>query len=379
MENEARKINVRIGGMSYNLLSGESEQYTRQVAARADEMIRRVIMQSPHLSQQMTTILALVNAVDELSRQAAQLGLAEQQREATELKNAELRVELAKLRELNWEMKKEILRLNGLVREQAHSAAPTVKVPAHAVPVPSEPDMPAPIWSEPALVEPIPSEPVWFAPVLPKPELAEPVLAQPMLPEPDLANPVLSESAQFEPDLADSVLSESAQTESARSAPARFEPVQLEETPVSTEPPVAKPARVLPPLGVNRNQMNRAKPAGSPLKSWLPNPWAEAGETEPALADLPGTSTENVPGEGLDAVADARTSPADDLSTSVAVVADPAATPAAAPDAMPAAAPAAAKTPRLLHEMRQTGLEEYLSHVGQGRSVVTDLRQEDEP
>ncbi len=123
MEKEIHKISVRIGGMSYSLVSGESEAYTRQIATRADEMIRRVSMSSPHLSQQMTTVLALVNAIDELTRQATQQALAEQQRDAAELKTAELRTELARARELNWEMKKEILRLSALGHDQEHQPA----------------------------------------------------------------------------------------------------------------------------------------------------------------------------------------------------------------------------------------------------------------
>ncbi|NLC84052.1 MAG: cell division protein ZapA [Ruminococcaceae bacterium] len=117
MEKEAHRISVRIGGMFYNLVSGESEEYTRQIAAKADEMIRRVSMASPHLSQQMTVVLALVNAVDELTRLSNQQNVSGQQQQAAEQKSAELRTELAKARELNWEMKKEILRLSALLRE----------------------------------------------------------------------------------------------------------------------------------------------------------------------------------------------------------------------------------------------------------------------
>jgi len=119
MDQSRQKISVRIGGMSYNLITTESESYTRQIAARADEMIRRVSMASPQLSQQMTIVLALTNAVDELTRQAVHQALAEQQKEAAEQKAGELRIELNRARELNWEMKKELLRLNTLCREQA--------------------------------------------------------------------------------------------------------------------------------------------------------------------------------------------------------------------------------------------------------------------
>ena len=154
MDQSSQKISVRIGGMSYNLITTESEQYTRQIAARADEMIRRVSMASPQLSQQMTIVLALTNAVDELTRQGVQQSLAEQQKEAAEQKAEELRVELNRARELNWEMKKELLRLNTLCREQVarlagmerEAAAPetatagqeTVAAPAETVNAPAE-------------------------------------------------------------------------------------------------------------------------------------------------------------------------------------------------------------------------------------------------
>ncbi len=128
MENTPQRISVRIGGMSYNLLSAEPESYTRQVAARADEMIRRVASSNPQLSQQMTTVLALTNAVDESMRLSRQQVLAEQQRDTAELKSSELRQELARERELNWELKKELLHLRSLIKEQ------TPPKPADATP-----------------------------------------------------------------------------------------------------------------------------------------------------------------------------------------------------------------------------------------------------
>jgi len=49
------KITVKIGGMNYQLLAAENEVYMRQVAAHADEMIRRVMQNSPHLTLSMST------------------------------------------------------------------------------------------------------------------------------------------------------------------------------------------------------------------------------------------------------------------------------------------------------------------------------------
>ena len=131
MENTPHKISVRIGGMSYNLVSSESESYTRQVAARADEMIRRVASSNPQLTQHMATVLALTNAVDETMRLSRQQTMAEQQRDTAEMKTTELRTELAREREVNWELKKELLHLRTILKGQA-TAKPSEDLKASA-------------------------------------------------------------------------------------------------------------------------------------------------------------------------------------------------------------------------------------------------------
>lgn len=128
---EIKRITVHIGGMSYQLVSAENENYTRQIAAKADEMIRRVMQNNPQLSLNMSSILALVNALDELSRVYQQINTIDSQRHDNEKQAAEARKELMRLREQNWEMKKEILRLNALCKdfeallEKAAAAAST--------------------------------------------------------------------------------------------------------------------------------------------------------------------------------------------------------------------------------------------------------------
>jgi len=154
MEKEVQKISVRIGGMSYSLVSSESEQYTRQIAARADEMIRRVVASSPQLSQQMAVVLALTNAVDELTRQATQQSLAEQQRDAAELKTTELRTELTRARELNWDLKKEMLRLKELCRQHEARLADLEKEIQFTV----EPPVTEVLSGDPVINEPLASE-----------------------------------------------------------------------------------------------------------------------------------------------------------------------------------------------------------------------------
>lgn len=117
MADSIKRINVRIGGMNYQLVSAENENYTRQIAAKADEMIRRVMQNNPQLSLNMATTLALVNAQDELARIYQQFSSVDSQKTDSEKQMADTRKELMRLREQNWEMKKEILRLNGLCRD----------------------------------------------------------------------------------------------------------------------------------------------------------------------------------------------------------------------------------------------------------------------
>jgi cell division protein ZapA (FtsZ GTPase activity inhibitor) len=97
---------VKIGGMNYQLLAAENETYIRKVAAQADEMIRRVMQNNPHLTLSMSTVLALVNAVDE------QYGLRREQEDALHKQEeamnqlSELKEELMRCREQTWEIKR---------------------------------------------------------------------------------------------------------------------------------------------------------------------------------------------------------------------------------------------------------------------------------
>lgn len=116
-EAERKKCIVRIAGVSYQLVTTQDETYTRQVASHADEMIRRVMEDSPELNQSMATVLALVNAVDELSQAYRQAKTLEGQRIDADHKADEARRELNRMREQNWEMKKELLRLKKMNRD----------------------------------------------------------------------------------------------------------------------------------------------------------------------------------------------------------------------------------------------------------------------
>ncbi len=142
---EIKKCSVRIGGVSYQLVTNENETYTRQIAARADEMIKRVMQDNPQLSQAMATVLALVNAVDELSRAYQQLKGQEGSRLDLDRKASEAKNELNRMREQNWDMKKELLRLQELNREYQ---ALISKLTTPEVAEESDPEPEAPLLAE---------------------------------------------------------------------------------------------------------------------------------------------------------------------------------------------------------------------------------------
>ena len=117
MADNISKITVKIGGMNYQLLAAENEIYMRQVAAHADEMIRRVMQNNPHLTLSMSTVLALVNAVDEQYNARKGQEDAEHKKIDAEKKLAELKSELMRCREQTWEIKKDLLHYQNLCKE----------------------------------------------------------------------------------------------------------------------------------------------------------------------------------------------------------------------------------------------------------------------
>ena len=117
MADSISKITVKIGGMNYQLLAAENEVYMRQVAAHADEMIRRVMQNSPHLTLSMSTVLALVNAVDEQYNARKSMEAAEHKSVEAERKLVEMKSELMRCREQTWEIKKDLLHYQNLCKE----------------------------------------------------------------------------------------------------------------------------------------------------------------------------------------------------------------------------------------------------------------------
>ncbi len=123
-----KRITVSIGGISYQLVSKENENYTREIAQKADETIRRVIQQHPSLSTMQAIILSMVNTIDALTKVSESLeesqGVMEtiEARSAKEMENLKHKMtkaqhELFLLRDTDFELKKEVLRINELNKQ----------------------------------------------------------------------------------------------------------------------------------------------------------------------------------------------------------------------------------------------------------------------
>ena len=136
MADKIKRIQVRIGSLSYSLITGEDELYTRQIAGRADEMIRRVMQNNPQLSQNMATVLALVNAIDDLNHLAERSQRSEARLKEIDEASGDLRQELQRLREQNWDLKKDLLD----ARNECRVYQQTLKEAAETAIVPPEPE-----------------------------------------------------------------------------------------------------------------------------------------------------------------------------------------------------------------------------------------------
>ncbi len=117
MADPIRHVQVRIAGIACQLVAAEDEEQIRQIALAADEMVRTVQQSVPHLSQSMATILALVNAMDELSQVRQQLASLAGKKEQTEQQLQRLQDEFGELREQNFDLRKEQLELKRLISD----------------------------------------------------------------------------------------------------------------------------------------------------------------------------------------------------------------------------------------------------------------------
>ncbi len=112
-----KKYNVNIAGISYQLVSVEPEEYVRQIASLADLTINKILNSNASLSVSQATILAMVNFIDTLNKTEKRLNDCESKLSGIVEKEVKMKTDFDKLRESNFEIKKEVLRLNELNKQ----------------------------------------------------------------------------------------------------------------------------------------------------------------------------------------------------------------------------------------------------------------------
>lgn len=109
MQGSEEKISVKIGSMSYQIRAKEDAYYMREIARRADEMIRNIRKTNPQLNGPTATVLALVNAVDQLEKLRQGGSVVRQAQDHLKEALEEGMAERLHLREKCWELKKDLL------------------------------------------------------------------------------------------------------------------------------------------------------------------------------------------------------------------------------------------------------------------------------
>ncbi len=114
---KSRKLSVSIGGVTYQIVSHESEDYMRTIAAQADELLTRMANIHPSLSDVQIAVLTVINLTDALNRKSDEADrLAASAGEAAS-RIAKAEEDLFVHRNETFELKKELLRVNELNRQ----------------------------------------------------------------------------------------------------------------------------------------------------------------------------------------------------------------------------------------------------------------------
>lgn len=134
-----RPVAVHIAGMQYRLIASddEGEAYVRKTAERAEQMIHKVQAASPGMTLTSVTVLALLNAVDELFRSESAAREIEQETITLRAAQTDDKTNFNRLREINWDLKKEILRLQKVIEgyEKPVEESETAKAAARLLPL----------------------------------------------------------------------------------------------------------------------------------------------------------------------------------------------------------------------------------------------------
>ena len=116
-DKKIRRLSVSIGGTTYHLVSDENDEYTREIARKADDAIRQILTQNTTLSNYQATVLALVNTMDAISRLSPAIAEAKNDVENANIRAKKAQDELFLVRDSEFELRKELMRINELNKQ----------------------------------------------------------------------------------------------------------------------------------------------------------------------------------------------------------------------------------------------------------------------
>ena len=133
------QVRVQLGGMVHTITAplDADEKYIRFIARRTNQIISQVYEQVPGMSTMNVSILALINMVDELTQNEVYTKELEEQFSKYVTANESEKENLLRLRDLNWEMRKEIQRLRAIIEnyENQITGIPVNPVPVQKLPL----------------------------------------------------------------------------------------------------------------------------------------------------------------------------------------------------------------------------------------------------
>ena len=111
------RVSVHIAGMQYRLVAPdkEGEVYVRAIADKADQLIMQIQKSTSGMSMMSITVLSLVNVMDELYQKDLRIKELEHELSKVAAATETDKSNYMHLREINWELKKEVLRLQSMI------------------------------------------------------------------------------------------------------------------------------------------------------------------------------------------------------------------------------------------------------------------------
>ncbi|NLZ71814.1 MAG: cell division protein ZapA [Clostridiaceae bacterium] len=106
---EKKTVSVKIGNMTYQISAREDSKYIEEIAKEADELIHSIQANKPELNPINIAILALINALDQKTKLENSFLSDDQNKIAQQKDFDDLNAEKLQLRELCWNLKKELL------------------------------------------------------------------------------------------------------------------------------------------------------------------------------------------------------------------------------------------------------------------------------